>query len=71
MREKIEQEITRYRRFRLGVLGIKEKEQFREVDIKNYAKYILKDGTMAEKRELLANLKSKLLLKNKTVYLEK
>lgn len=71
MREKIEQEITKYRRFRLGVLGIKEKEQFQEVDIKNYAKYILKDGTMAEKRELLANLKSKLLLRNKMVYLEK
>lgn len=72
MREKIEQEMDRYRRFRSGVLGIEEKEQSpKEVDVKNYAKYLLKEGTMLEKRELLANLKSKLLLKNKMVYLEK
>ena len=39
--------------------------------VKNYAKYLLKEGTMLEKRELLSNLKSKLLFKDKKVYLEK
>jgi len=72
MKEIIEKEIDRYYRFRHGVLGVsKEKEAKKEIDIKNYAKYILKEGNVYEKRELLSCLKSKLTLKNKKVYLEK
>ncbi|MFH0791855.1 MAG: recombinase family protein [bacterium] len=71
-REKIEKEIERYHKFRTGVLGIKEKDRAgKEIDIRNYAKYILKEGTMFEKRELLSNLKNKLILKNGIVQLEK
>jgi len=33
--------------------------------MKNYAKYILRDGTIMEKRELLASLKTRLTLKDK------
>lgn len=33
------------------------------------AKYLLKDGTITEKRELLSYLKSQLILKDKTVTL--
>ncbi len=39
-------------------------------DMKAYAIYLLTEGSMAEKRELLANLKSKLIMKNKTLSLE-
>ncbi len=35
-----------------------------KVDIKTYAKYILQQGKMEEKRELLSCLKSKLVLKD-------
>lgn len=71
-REKIEKEIERYHKFRTGVLGIKEKDRAgEEIDIRNYAKYILKEGTMFEKRELLSNLKSELVLKDGLVQLEK
>ncbi len=73
MREKIEKEIERYHKFRSGVLGVEKKEnkESKEINIKNYAKYILKEGTIYEKRELLSCLKSKLVLKNKIVCLEK
>ena len=30
----------------------------KEIDVKNYAKYILREGTILEKRELLSSLKS-------------
>ena len=41
----------------------------KDTDIRNYAKYILKEGTTVEKRELLANLRSKIVYKDKTLTL--
>jgi len=73
-REKIEKEVKRYRKFQSEVLKVKNEkigQEEAEIDIRNYAKYMLKEGTMFEKRELLANLKSKLVLKNKAISLEK
>jgi hypothetical protein len=43
----------------------------KSIDMKNYAKYILKDGTVYEKRDLLSNLRSRLLFKDKKLILEK
>ena len=72
IREKIEKEIERYHKFQFGVLGIKkEKEIEKEINVKSYAKYILKQGTIIKKRELLSSLKTKLILKNKMIRLEK
>ena len=41
--------------------------EIKDVDIRDYAKFILKDGLIEEKRELLTCFKSKILLKNKIV----
>jgi DNA invertase Pin-like site-specific DNA recombinase len=70
IREKIEQEIARFNKFRIGVLGHKKETRNSEVDIKNYAKYLLREGTIYEQRELLSFLKSKLTLKDKKIELE-
>jgi len=67
---KIEQEIARFNKFRIGVLGHKKDSRNAEIDIKNYAKYLLAEGTIYEKRELLSYLKSQLILKDKKVTLE-
>lgn len=67
MREKIEEEITRYNKFRMGVLGAKKKDKATVIDIRTYAKYLLKDGTITEKRELLSCLKSQLVLKDREI----
>lgn len=71
MKTKIRQELERYSEFRSGVLQLDSEQQKKQLEIesKNYAKYILKKGTVQEKRELLACLKSKLILKDKQLSL--
>ena len=70
MRQKLEDEIARFNIFQRSVLGSKEKIQNnKDTDIRNYAKYILKEGTTVEKRELLANLRSRIVYKDKKLEL--
>ena len=67
MKEKIKAEVERFKKFQKNLLGIKEKVEVGDIDIRNYAKYILKDGTDIEKRELLGCLRNKIALKNKII----
>lgn len=70
MRKKLEDEIARFNIFQRSVLGATEKiKTDKETDIRNYAKYILKEGSTVEKRELLANLRSRIMYKDKTLTL--
>ncbi len=67
MKEKIKYEIERIKKFNQSILEITQKIQIKDVDIRDYAKFILKNGTIEEKRELLTCFKSRILLKNKTI----
>ena len=69
IKEKIKLEVERFKKFQRVILGNKEKIEVGDIDIRNYAKYILKDGQDIEKRELLGCLKSKLVLKEKMLFL--
>jgi DNA invertase Pin-like site-specific DNA recombinase len=70
MRQKLEDEITRFNIFQRSVLGATDKiKNNKDTDIRNYAKYILKEGTVSEKRELLANLRSRIIYKDKLLTL--
>lgn len=70
MRQKLEDEIVRFNIFQRSVLGATDKIQNnKEADIRNYAKYILKEGAVTEKRELLANLRSRIIYKDKNLTL--
>ena len=70
MKESIKSEIERHKKFQSDVLGKKESTvKVSTIDIRNYAKYLLREGTIFEKRELLSCLKSKLLLKDKKISL--
>ena len=70
MRQKLEDEIARFNIFQRSVLGSTDKIGNRkDTDIRNYAKYILKEGSVTEKRELLANLRSRIVYKDKTLSL--
>ena len=54
------------------MLGTTDKEKVKtdsDTDIRNYAKYLLKEGSMIEKRELLGNLRSRILYKDKVLTL--
>jgi site-specific DNA recombinase len=69
IREKIKTEVERFKKFQSCLLGIKEKILVQDIDIRAYIKYLLREGTMAEKRELLGCLKGKMFLKEKQIYL--
>lgn len=69
MKEKIKDEVNRFERFQIGVLGVKDSTSACDVDIRNYAKYILRDGKDVEKRELLGCLRSRIILNKKMITL--
>ncbi len=72
IKERIEHEIERYNRFRKGVLGMANNQKLNtDLNARNYAKYILREGSLMEKRELLSCLKSKLTLRDGHIGLEK
>ncbi len=66
MKQKIKDEIDRHRKFQSGLLGEKPNTiKTSDIDIRNYAKYVLRGGTMVEKREMLTCLKSRVTLTGK------
>ncbi len=71
IRDQIEKEIMKYRQFSYTVLG-KETEFDKntiDIDIRNYAKYILNKGSILDRRKLLECLQSKVVLINKILKL--
>jgi hypothetical protein len=72
MKEKIKIELEQHQKFNESVLGMKnaEKAKAKEIDIRNYAKYILRERNIWEKRELLSHLRSKIKLENKRIMLQ-
>lgn len=70
LRKKLEVEIERHKKFHSNIMG-KPKEEYRvkDVDIRNYAKYVLREGFVSEKHELLYSVKGRILVKNKTISL--
>jgi len=68
MKERIKAEIERHKKFQSGILGIKgQSVKVGDVDVRNYAKYVLRDGTIFEKRELLTCLRSKITMAKKKI----
>ncbi len=67
VREKMHEEVTRMMKFQSAMVGKKEKIQVGDIDVRNYAKYLLREGSIIEKRELLGCFKSKMMLKDKKV----
>jgi DNA invertase Pin-like site-specific DNA recombinase len=71
MRVKLEAEVNRFNKFQNMILQNKNPKRKTKpaVDMRVYAKYLLKEGSSIEKRELLVNLKSKIVLKDKKLNL--
>jgi site-specific DNA recombinase len=71
IRAKLEEEIKRFNRLQRIANGGTARLSIDESDVgtREYAKYVLKDGTPLEKRELLGNLKSRLVYTDKTIKL--
>jgi len=73
MRQRFEDEVAQINRFQKNFFGTKEATtaKSKQIDLKDYAKYVLRDGTTIEKREFLACLKSKLVLVSKIIRISK
>jgi len=71
MRQKLEDEIRRFNKLQKIVNGRSGNSLVEEedVNIRQYAKYLLKEGNVSDKRELLANLRSRLVYKDKKITL--
>ena len=73
MRMKLEEEIKKFNR--LQRLASKGSPKFKidedEIATREYAKYVLREGTPLEKRELMGHLRSRLVLKDKKITLLK
>lgn len=69
IKEKIKEEVTRFKKFQRILLGNTDTVEAVDIDVRNYAKYILTDGKDLEKRELLSCLKSQITLKHKKISL--
>jgi DNA invertase Pin-like site-specific DNA recombinase len=69
LKEKITEELKRVKKFEHMLLGNKNSAVVKDIDIRNYAKFILQEGSVEEKREFLRCLKSEILLTDRKVSL--
>ena len=68
--KKLKDEVLRFKKFQLALSGKSTEITVSTKDIKNYVKFILKDGDMNEKRGFLESLDSNFIIKNKKVYIK-
>jgi len=70
LRKHLKEDIERHQKFQ-ALLGAEiQKIQLQDIDLKNYAKHMLKTGTTSEKRQILSHLKDRLILKDRMITLE-
>ncbi len=69
IQKKIKKEVQRMKKFNQMLLNTKEITEAKDIDVRNYMKYILKSGNHVEKRELLRCLKGQITLSNKQISL--
>ncbi|MFA7193790.1 MAG: recombinase family protein [Candidatus Paceibacterota bacterium] len=67
IQNKFKEELIRFNKFQNSVLGTNLSKAVVDLDFKSYMKYILKDGTNYEKREIMGCMRSKIILKNKSI----
>jgi len=68
---KFEEELKRHNKFNRGVLGVQDRtKKHKDIELKTYAKYILREGAKEEKRELMGCFKSKIKVTKKVVTIE-
>ena len=70
VQDKIQGEIKRFKKFQMMATGKNQNIDVSDVDVKNYIKFLLKEGDDQEKRALLTCLNGETLLKNKIIYIK-
>ncbi|HEY5221110.1 MAG TPA: recombinase family protein [Candidatus Paceibacterota bacterium] len=68
IRKRYNEETKRNMKFQRSFMGVQKAQEIEdEFDARKYARYVLREGTPGEKRELLGAVKSKLILKDKKI----
>ncbi len=70
MENKIKAEIRRFKKFQSMLSNKNENIDVNNIDIQNYAKFLLKEGKIEEKRELLNCLNGEILLEDKRILIK-
>lgn len=69
--EKLNLEIKKFKKLQAMFLGKENTAEIQKVDLRNYLKFILKDGTQLEKRSVLGCIKSNLVLNDRILTVQK
>jgi hypothetical protein len=67
MKKKIKSEIERIQKFNHYLLNVDQEINISDVDIRDYAKFILKNGEIEEKRKLLEYLIGRIILRDRQI----
>jgi hypothetical protein len=70
MRRKLQTEVEKMNKFTADILGMQNEIKIPKMDVRGYAKYVLKNGTAEEKREIMGCLKSRLVLADAKIRLK-
>jgi site-specific DNA recombinase len=70
LKERLKEEFERFNKFQT-MLGMKSDTKPQKIQLKIFARYILQEGSTIEKRELLSNMRSKLLLTKEGLTLQR
>jgi DNA invertase Pin-like site-specific DNA recombinase len=68
--EKLNLEIKKFKKLQAMFLGKENTAEIQKVDLRNYLKFVLKDGTLLEKRTVLNCIKNDLVLKNRNISIQ-
>lgn len=64
---KLDVEIQKFKKLQAMFLGKKKTEKIEQIDLKDYTKFVLKEGSPLEQRSILECISSELVLKNKKI----
>jgi hypothetical protein len=67
---KFDVEIQKFKKLQAMFLGKKKTEKIEPIDLKDYTKFVLKEGSPLEQRSILECISSELVLKNKVIRLQ-
>ena len=69
IKKKVEAEVARYKKFHRSLLGERSDMAITDIDFKDYVKFLLKDGSLEEKRDIISCFNSPIVLNNKNICL--
>ncbi len=68
---KLNAEIQKFKKLQSMFLGKKKSEKIETIDLRDYAEFVLKEGSVLEQRSVLECISSELVLKNKKIKLSR